>query len=196
MLCTTRRSLPRDEYRSARRACARGARSATHFLGEFCRFVIENGVFLGFFALQFRRSRHLIIASTTDGLVFPNLLSRREEIQIMAKAANGSSAPAKKAPTKSEVMNSIAETTGLSKKDVANVFEALGNEIKKSMSSKGAGIFTIPGVVKITKKKKPATPARKNVPNPFKPGEFRDIPAKPASMQVKVRALKQLKAMV
>ncbi|HEX4128574.1 MAG TPA: HU family DNA-binding protein [Pirellulales bacterium] len=114
----------------------------------------------------------------------------------MAKAANGTSAPAKKAPTKSEVMNNIATATNLSKKEVAAVFDALATEIKKSLSAKGAGIFTIPGVVKITKKKKPASPARKNVPNPFKPGEFRDIPAKPASMQVKVRALKQLKAMV
>ena len=38
--------------------------------------------------------------------------------------------------------------------------------------------------------------ARKGVPNPFKPGELMDIPAKPASTKIKVRALKNLKAMI
>ena len=57
----------------------------------------------------------------------------------------------------------------------------------------GAGAITIPGLVKIEKKKVPAQPARKNVENPFKKGEFRDVPAKPASSKVKVRALKTLK---
>ena len=37
--------------------------------------------------------------------------------------------------------------------------------------------------MKIEKKKVPARPAQKNVPNPFKPGEFRDIAAKPAIEQ-------------
>jgi hypothetical protein len=76
------------------------------------------------------------------------------------------------------------------------VIESLTGEIKKALSSKGHGVFAIPGLVKIEKKKVPARPARKNVPNPFKPGEFRDIAAKPASVKVKVRALKNLKDMV
>ena len=40
-----------------------------------------------------------------------------------------------------------------------------------------------------------AQPAKKNVPNPFKPGEVRDIPAKPAHNKIKVKALKALKDM-
>jgi nucleoid DNA-binding protein len=110
----------------------------------------------------------------------------------MAKAATA----ARKSPSKSEVMNNVAEATELSKKQVAAVFDALANEIKKSLSNKGPGVFAIPGLVKIEKKKVPARPARKNVPNPFKPGEFMDQPAKPASVKVKVRALKNLKDMV
>src|SRR5262245_12163206 len=110
----------------------------------------------------------------------------------MAKAA----AAAKKAPSKSEVMNNIAEETGLTKKQVGAVLEALAGEIKKSLSNKGPGLFSIPGLVKIEKKKVPARPAQKNVPNPFKPGELMDRPAKPASVKVKVRALKNLKDMV
>ena len=50
--------------------------------------------------------------------------------------------------------------------------------------------------MKIERKKVPAKAAQKNVPNPFKPGEVRDIAAKPASVKVKVRALKNLKDMV
>lgn len=111
----------------------------------------------------------------------------------MAKAAT---APAKKAPSKSEVTNNIAEATELSKKQVTAVLDALANEIKKSLSSKGPGVFAVPGLVKIEKKKVPARPARKGVPNPFKPGELMDQPAKPASVKVKVRALKNLKDMV
>ena len=57
-------------------------------------------------------------------------------------------------------------------------------------------VFTIPGVVKIVKQKVPAKPARKGVPNPFKPGELMDVPAKPATSKVKVRALKNLKDMI
>jgi hypothetical protein len=41
--------------------------------------------------------------------------------------------------------------------------------------------------------KKPAQPARKNVPNPFKPGELMDIAKKPASTRVKILPLKKLK---
>jgi nucleoid DNA-binding protein len=114
----------------------------------------------------------------------------------MAKApAAPSGAKKPKAPSKSEVLNSIAESTNVPKKDVAAVLEALASEIKKAMSGKGPGMFQIPGLVKITRKHVPAKPAQKNVPNPFKPGEFMDRPAKPASKKIKVTALKNLKDM-
>jgi hypothetical protein len=111
----------------------------------------------------------------------------------MAKAAAATAA--KKAPSKSEVLNNLATETELSKKQVQAVLEALANEIKKSMSNRGAGVFTIPGLIKITKKKVPARPAQKGVPNPFKPGELMDRPAKPAYQKIVVRALKSLKDM-
>ena len=106
----------------------------------------------------------------------------------MAKTA------AKKAPTKTEVYNSIAETTGLTKKEVAAVLEALSGEINKALGSRGPGVFTIPGLVKITKKKVPAKPADPNYVNPFNGSIGRA--AKPASTKVVVRALKALKDMV
>ena len=106
----------------------------------------------------------------------------------MAKTAT------KKAPTKTEVYNSIAESTGLTKKEVAAVLDALSSEINKALGSRGPGMFTIPGLVKITKKKVPAKPADPNYVNPFTGEKGRA--AKPASTKVTVRALKALKDMV
>ena len=50
-----------------------------------------------------------------------------------------------------------------------------------------------PDEIKVVKK--PAQGARKNVPNPFRPGETMDVKAKPASTSVKVLPLKKLKEM-
>lgn len=108
----------------------------------------------------------------------------------MAKAA------AKKTPSKTEITNAIAEQANLSKKEVAAVLDALAGEIKKSLGNRGPGVFAIPGLVKIEKRKVPAKAARKGVPNPFKPGELMDVAAKPASVKIKVRALAGLKAMI
>ena len=109
----------------------------------------------------------------------------------MAKAA-----PAPKKPlTKTELLTAIAIATEVPKKQVAAVLEALAAEIKTSLSKKGAGVIAIPGLVKIEKKQVPARKAEKGVPNPFKPGELMDRPAKPAYSKVKVRALKLLKDM-
>jgi nucleoid DNA-binding protein len=106
----------------------------------------------------------------------------------MAKAP----ATAKKPLTKTELTANIAEATQLPKKDVTAVLEALAAEIQKSLSNKGPGAITIPGLLKIEKKRVAAKPAQKNVLNRFT-GEVRDVPAKPATSKVKVRALKTLK---
>lgn len=101
----------------------------------------------------------------------------------------------KKPLTKSQLMANIAAATDMPKKQVAAVLEALAAEIQKSLGKKGAGAITIPGLVKIEKKRVPARKAQKGVPNPVKPGELMDRPAKPAYNKVKVRALKPLKDM-
>lgn len=101
---------------------------------------------------------------------------------------------AKKAMTKSEILAAIAQECDLQRKQVSAVMDALAKFMKKGI--KEAGVFTIPGLVKVEKKVVPARPARKGVPNPFKPGELMDVAAKPASSKIKVRALKALKAMV
>ena len=110
--------------------------------------------------------------------------------KVTKKAASA----AKKPPTKAQVFALIAEDTDLSKKDVAAVFESLNAIIKKNLAARGPGIFTIPGLCKLTVRKKPATKARKGI-NPFtkEPTIFK---AKPASKVVKIRPLKALKDMV
>jgi nucleoid DNA-binding protein len=97
--------------------------------------------------------------------------------------------------TKTEIMRSISEITNLPKKDVVAVMEALTDEIHKALKKTGNGVFAIPGLVKIERKTVPARPAQKGVKNPFT-GELQDRPAKPASVKVRVRPLKNLKAMV
>ncbi|MHB1035893.1 MAG: HU family DNA-binding protein [Pirellulales bacterium] len=103
---------------------------------------------------------------------------------------------AKKAPTKTEIVANIATATELSKAQVSAVLDALSAEIAKTIGADGPGSFTIPGLLKIERKTVPARPARQGVPNPFKPGELYDQPARPAKNSIKVRALKNLKDMV
>ncbi len=98
-----------------------------------------------------------------------------------------------KARTKSEVFGHIAEKTDLTRKQVTQVFDEMAGLIKKDLG-RGPGVFTVPGLMKITVQKKPATKARKGV-NPFT-GEEIMIKAKPARKVVKVRPLKNLKEMV
>lgn len=111
-----------------------------------------------------------------------------------AKKKVAASAAVKKPPTKSEIMASIAETTELSRKEVAAVFEALNGLIQDNLKPRGPGTFSVPGLMKIRVNKKPATKARKGI-NPFT-GEETMFKAKPARKVVKVLPLKNLKDMV
>ena len=101
----------------------------------------------------------------------------------------------KKPPTKSEIYATIVEDTGLTRKDVAAVFDSLNAQIKKNLGGRnGPGLFTVPGLLKMRVVKKPARKARKGI-NPFT-GEEMMFKAKPATKVVKVTALKGLKDMV
>jgi nucleoid DNA-binding protein len=100
-----------------------------------------------------------------------------------------------KALTKSAIYMELAEETQLSRKQVSEVFDALGNMIKRELSKKGAGVFTMPGsLLKIKRVSRPATKSRMGR-NPAN-GEPMMIKAKPARTVVKAQALKTLKEMV
>lgn len=121
-----------------------------------------------------------------------------------AKAAPAKKAPAvKAAPTvvkpiaerqnKTQMLQQISDATELNKKQVQAVLDELTNIIEGHIKKKGIGEFVLPGLLKITTVKKPATKARKGI-NPFT-GEEVMFKAKPASTSVKVRPLKKLKEM-
>ena len=95
--------------------------------------------------------------------------------------------------TKSQLLSLLAEDTGLTKKDVAAVLDGLSDVIARHLKKRGAGQFTMPGLLKIKTIKKPATKARKGI-NPFT-GEEAMFKAKPARTMVKVQPLKALKDM-
>ncbi len=99
----------------------------------------------------------------------------------------------REAMTKTQLFAEIAENTGLSKKDVANVFDELGVAIERHVKKRSVGMFTLPGLLKIRTVKKPATKAHKGR-NPFT-GEEIMVAAKPATTRIKVLPLKRLKDM-
>ena len=109
--------------------------------------------------------------------------------------AENKKAPTAKPQSKSQTFADLAETTGLSRKQVAEVFDALGELIKRELGKKGPGVFTVPGLLKLKKIIKPATAATRR-PNPFKPGEMMEVKAKPATAKVRAQPLKSLKEMV
>jgi nucleoid DNA-binding protein len=111
-----------------------------------------------------------------------------------SKPAPKKTSPIKDKFTKTAILNAVASDTTLSKKQVNGVLEGLSNLIERHLKKGGAGEFTLPGLLKIKAVMRPARPARKGVPNPFKPGELMDIPKKPASIRVKVLPLKKLKS--
>ncbi len=110
-------------------------------------------------------------------------------------AASTTAATAIRAPyTKAQLLATLAENTGVEKKDVAAVLTELNTVIERHIKKRAAGHFTLPGLMKIRTTRKPATRARKGR-NPFT-GDAITIKAKPAHTVVKIRPLKGLKEMV
>lgn len=118
----------------------------------------------------------------------------------MAKKAAPKAAPAAekaarpKPKTKAEVYSTLAEKTGLTKKDINAVFTSLHEMIVKELGKKGPGVFQIPGLLKLNVQRKPAVKAHRGI-DPFTKQE-REFKAKPARNVVKAKPLKALKDQV
>ncbi len=91
--------------------------------------------------------------------------------------------------SKSQLIEKIATTTELSKRDVKNVMDTLNDVGHKEL--KKNGVFLVPGFAKFVVIKKPATKARKGT-NPFT-GEETVFKAKPARKVVRARPVKAAK---
>jgi len=96
--------------------------------------------------------------------------------------------------TKTELLEALSTGSELTKKQVGQVLDVLGEVIGTQLAKKGPGIFILPGLLKISRVSKPARKAGKK-PNPFKPGEMMEVKARAAYNVVKVRPLKKLKEM-
>jgi nucleoid DNA-binding protein len=96
--------------------------------------------------------------------------------------------------TRGDVVREVATATELKPRQVKDVFEALGSLMAADLSKKGCGEFNFNGLMKLKTVNKPAAPARKGK-NPFT-GEEMMFKAKPASRKVRVRALRNLNAMI
>ncbi len=95
--------------------------------------------------------------------------------------------------TKTQLFTTLAERTEMKKKDIATIFDELALIINGHVKRNGAGVFTLPGLLKVKVVRKPATKARKGI-NPFT-GEPTVFKAKPARNVIKCQPLKALKEM-
>ncbi len=119
-----------------------------------------------------------------------DIFVRIREFPCVAKKLN----PIKDKFSKTQILDQIAENTGLSRKQVAGVLDSLTDVIEAHVNKRSVGEFVLPGLLKISTVRKPAVKARKGI-NPFTKEEVM-FKAKPASTAVKVRPLKKLKDMV
>jgi len=95
--------------------------------------------------------------------------------------------------TRTALLNHLAESSDLPKKQIAGILDELKLVIEGHIKKNSAQVFTMPGLFKIKVNRKPATRARKGT-NPFT-GEEMMFKAKPARNVVKIQPLKALKDM-
>jgi len=110
-----------------------------------------------------------------------------------AKAEPAVIRPIKEKFSKSAIINLIAEHNELPRKTAAGVYATIESVFLGTVHPRGAGEFTLPGLLKVTLRKVPARKAGTLVRNPAT-GEMVKAAAKPASVRVKIRPLSKLKA--
>ncbi|WP_321800614.1 HU family DNA-binding protein [Caballeronia sp. J97] len=111
--------------------------------------------------------------------------------KVAAKKTTGAPSPIKDTFTKASLATHLAERAAVDVKAVKAVMVALEDTILGSIHKKGAGEFTLSGLLKISAQAVPAKKKRFGK-DPFT-GAERWFPAKPASVRIKARALKKLK---
>ena len=93
--------------------------------------------------------------------------------------------------SKSQFVTTLAEKSGLTKKQATSMLDTLNAIVAQELGKRGPGEVLIPGLLKLIVVDKPATPQHKGV-NPFTK-EPMIYKAKAARKVIKVRPLKALK---
>lgn len=119
------------------------------------------------------------------------MATKKKTAPKKAAAKPATPKPIKDVMSKSALLAHLAGAAEVAAKDVRAVIAALESTIHASIGKKGAGVFVLPGVLKITVVSVPAKPKRKGL-NPFT-GQEAVFAAKPATVKVKVRPMKKLK---
>ena len=99
--------------------------------------------------------------------------------------------PIKESFNKTSLINHLATVAGQEPRAVKALMGALEATMLASLNKKGAGSFTLPGLLKVTALQVPAKKKRVGI-DPFTKQE-RTFAAKPATVKLKVRSLKKLK---
>jgi nucleoid DNA-binding protein len=96
--------------------------------------------------------------------------------------------------TKAQIIAALAQESGLDKKAVNGLLDALASLIKKELGPQGPGEVTIPNLIKLKAKATPATQDREGI-NPFTK-QPTVIKGKPASLKIRATPVKALKDML
>lgn len=96
--------------------------------------------------------------------------------------------------TKTQFVATLAEKSGLDKKQTASALDAMNAIVAQQLGKSGPGEVLIPGLLSMNIIKKPATPQHEGV-NPFTK-EPMTYKAKPARRVIKMKALKSLKDVI
>jgi len=112
------------------------------------------------------------------------------KVEAPAKAV-AAPKPIKTAFNKTSLLAHLAQQTGIDAKVVKAVVASLEATMLASVHKKGLGEFTMPGLYKVSVLNVPAKKKRTGI-DPFTKQE-RLFAAKPATVKIKVRALKKLK---
>ena len=123
-----------------------------------------------------------MICPAVEGMEIGKPVFWLEREDVMAKKAT----TLEKAMGKGELLAELADSTELSRKEVGRVLDEMAAVIERHITKRSVGTFALPGLLKVKVVQTPARPARKGVPNPFRPGETMDVAAKPARRKVKI----------
>lgn len=120
----------------------------------------------------------------------------QQKVKVSVKKVSKKGSPTyKDKHTRADILNVIAENTGLTKVQIESVFAELKGVMRGHLKKRGSGEIILPFLgVKLKRVKKKATKARKMV-SPLTGTEV-EIAAKPATNTVKVTVLKALKELV